>query len=191
MTDAPRPDHDSTVIPGPLAARILERASELDAVQGPAARVAELRAAALEAGISAPAFDAALEEMQRAQQVAAVRAYAPAPLVVSRKRRLWGVVSGIIALLIGGVVVARMVLPAPTVATVEEAFLLRCLAPGDAAALVRPIISDASSMVRINPGQSPNVITVRTTADRMARVKELIAAQDGTGASCVAPTPPR
>lgn len=188
--DPSSPRADGTELPGPLAARILERASELDAVQGPAARVAELRAAALEAGISERAFDAALEEMQRAQHAAAANALPSAQLVVSRKRRLVGVVAGVFAALIGAFAVLRMVMPPSTAATVEEAFLLRCLAPGDAAALVRPIVSDANSRVTINPTQSPNVLTVRTTPDRMARVKAMIAAQDGNGASCTPPTPP-
>ena len=175
------------MLSGTLATRVLERASEIDAQGGPPARVAELRAAALEAGISASAFDAALKEMQHAQQSAAARV--PGMPIASRRRWLWGVTTGLVMFFIGGLLVTRMVAPpSSTAATTEEAFLLQCLSPADAAALVRPIISDASSSVRITDA-APNTITISATADRMARVQEVLATQDA--ASCALPPMPQ
>jgi hypothetical protein len=51
---------DLQVLPDREAARLLARASELDAERRAGTPVTELRAAAAEAGISAPAFEAAL-----------------------------------------------------------------------------------------------------------------------------------
>ena len=48
----------------PTAARLLAQASELDQLHASGSAVADLRASATEAGIAAPAFDAALAEMQ-------------------------------------------------------------------------------------------------------------------------------
>jgi cytoskeletal protein RodZ len=58
-----RRDHD--VLPQAVSDRVLARASELDAALRSGASVVQLRAAALEAGISGEAFDAALAEVQR------------------------------------------------------------------------------------------------------------------------------
>ena len=57
---------DSEFLPDRQAARLLERASEMDVARTGGSSVADLRAAAAEAGISAHSFDAALAEMQRA-----------------------------------------------------------------------------------------------------------------------------
>ncbi len=54
-------DRDPEVLSEPAAARLLARASELDELRRAGTSVADLRAAAAEAGISAPAFDAALD----------------------------------------------------------------------------------------------------------------------------------
>jgi len=53
------------VLPDAIASRLLARASELDAVRDDDLAVADLRAAAAEAGISGLAFDAALAELRR------------------------------------------------------------------------------------------------------------------------------
>jgi len=59
------------VIPGELASRLLARASELDALRSDDLAIVDLRAAAAEAGISGPAFDAALSELRRSGRVRA------------------------------------------------------------------------------------------------------------------------
>src|SRR4029450_3028146 len=62
----PKPEAD--VLTEPVAARLLARASELDATGLAGVSVSELRAAAVEAGISTRGFDAALAETQAAEQ---------------------------------------------------------------------------------------------------------------------------
>jgi len=57
------------VIPDELVSRLLTRASELDALRSDDLAIADLRAAAAEAGISGPAFDAALSELRRTGRV--------------------------------------------------------------------------------------------------------------------------
>ena len=61
----PTPD----VLPDAIASRLLARASELDALRDDDLAVADLRAAAAEAGISGPAFDAALSELRSTGRV--------------------------------------------------------------------------------------------------------------------------
>lgn len=68
------------VLPDEIASRLLARASELDALRDDDLAVADLRAAAAEAGISAPAFDAALSELRRTGRV-------PTSVGVPRRRR--------------------------------------------------------------------------------------------------------
>ena len=57
-------DPELRVVSEPIAAQLLAQASELDQLHASGSAVADLRAAATEAGIAAPAFDAALAEMQ-------------------------------------------------------------------------------------------------------------------------------
>jgi hypothetical protein len=52
------------VLPDAIASRLLARASELDALRDDDLAVVDLRAAAAEAGISGPSFDAALGELR-------------------------------------------------------------------------------------------------------------------------------
>ena len=73
-------DRDPEVLSEPAAARLLARASELDELRRAGSTVAELRAAAAEAGISASAFDAALTELKQSGQ-------APLPDVGRQPRR--------------------------------------------------------------------------------------------------------
>ena len=161
------PDRDPQVLSEPTAARLLARASELDELRRAGSTVAELRAAAAEAGISGPAFDAALTEMQ--QQ--AVQAPVPNPI---RKPRRLGRVFGLatasmIALLFG----ARMLFPvpgssAPAAGIAEETILLNCLSRGDAAELVKRQFRTDGSNVTIDMKTSGALI-VRGTPEQVAR----------------------
>lgn len=69
MTNRREPTPAGHVIPDVLASRLLARASELDALRSDDLAIADLRAAAAEAGISGPAFDAALSELRRTGRV--------------------------------------------------------------------------------------------------------------------------
>ena len=51
-----RTEREREILPDPVATRVLQRASELEALSRAGASVAELLAAALEAGISESAF---------------------------------------------------------------------------------------------------------------------------------------
>jgi hypothetical protein len=92
---------DAEVLPAQVAERLLKRASELDAARSAGSAVAELRAAAAEAGISADAFDTALGELQKAEQ-------APAPVAAVSTRR-WR------RMFIGLAVIGALVLAAATI----------------------------------------------------------------------------
>lgn len=109
MTDRNDRPPISNVLPDAIASRLLARASELDALRNDDVAVADLRAAAAEAGISAPAFDAALAELRHTGRV-------PANDGLPRRRR--GVRSGA-ALLAGAVVIAAGILvtrlPSPSI----------------------------------------------------------------------------
>ncbi|HEY0023326.1 MAG TPA: hypothetical protein VGB24_10465 [Longimicrobium sp.] len=168
---------------------LLARASELDAVRWGGSSVADLRASAAEAGISAEAFDAALAEFQRTP-----RAGGPA----SPRRSRWALGAGAVALLLAGMLVGSGTGRrggggvAPGVPTIEEAIVLRCLAPGDAAELVRPVLQDRSSRVLVNPAHAPRVITIRATPALLRQAKAVLAEHEGAGSgTCAVPPPAR
>ena len=71
MTNRREPTPAGNTLPDALASRLLARASELDALRSDDLAIADLRAAAAEAGISGPAFDAALSELRRTGRVRA------------------------------------------------------------------------------------------------------------------------
>jgi hypothetical protein len=90
-----------------VATRLLTRASELDAAIRAGAQIAELRAAAMEAGISTEAFDKAVAELREGQ--AQVPAVSVPPV---RRSRLKAIVAGLVALIVIMLLaVARMVIP--------------------------------------------------------------------------------
>jgi hypothetical protein len=151
---------------------LLSRAAELDGAQS--TQVGTLRAAAIEAGIQPEAFDAALAE---------VRAGGATP---AQSPRGWLMLSGAlgVAVLLAFGIVAASIDVRPSVRTVEQTFMLRCLAPGDAAAVVRPLMNSAASQIVISP-HAPHVLTVRTTPDQMQRVRAALDRQDG--AACQTP----
>lgn len=65
MIPGREPGPNAEVLPDAVASRLLTRASELDAMHADSLNVADLRAAASEAGISEAAFEAALGELRR------------------------------------------------------------------------------------------------------------------------------
>jgi len=69
VTNPREPTAAGNVIPEELASRLLARASELDVLRSDDLTIVDLRAAAAEAGISGPAFDAALSELRRTGRV--------------------------------------------------------------------------------------------------------------------------
>jgi hypothetical protein len=188
VTDPTRPPPERELLNSATSRRLLERAAELDAEHRAGSELERLRAAAAEAGISATAFDAALEEMRRE----AVQPPEPSPSRRSRKRLVSFATAIAIAipfLLVGALVFRRTVVE-PRSTTPElsaQVFTLRCLPAGDAAELIRPLIQDARSAVIVSPGQATRTLRVRTTPEQMERVRALIEQRD---AACALPTPP-
>lgn len=196
-----RPSHgpgsapESQLVSDPIAARILARASELDASQASGVMVAELRAAAAEAGISDRAFNTALAEMHEEQEPAA------AP-VRPRNTRVARAMAIVAALGLATLFVGRLVIPSKQ--TVESAGLqftphpisINCLAPGEAASLVRPLLTLPQNSVIVNSGSAARMLTVFATAEQMTRVYALLEQYEQPGSvACaarpaVAPTAP-
>ena len=95
---------DAEVLPEQVASRLLTRASELDAAQRAGTVVAELRAAATEAGISPTAFDAALSELHEG------KAQVPDEIKPRRRVPMWAFTAVVAALTIGALFVALMLI---------------------------------------------------------------------------------
>ena len=182
---APLPE----VVPQPVAARLLARASELDAAYAADMPVADLRAAAVEAGISARAFEAALDEVQRADP-----GLVAGPVVGprrTRRSRAWLLGAAMAVLLVGGGLAVERSQPAAEsytgAAMVDEAILLRCLSPGEAAALVRPLVPLRANAITINPTRAPRILNVHATPAQLRELHALLDRYEGAGsAACVA-----
>lgn len=179
---------DPEVLSKPVAERLLERASELDAaLRGGTLAVSELRSAATEAGISPQAFDAALAELRHEE-------VAPSPNVMAqppRRRWRWGWAAGAAALVaVGSLGVAR-VFPADVAGApmLEKAFLLRCLSPDQAAALIRPVLDLPTNTIVHSPAAS-GVLTIRATSSQLEKVRSVLDPYEGAGSAACARTPP-
>lgn len=182
-------NRDDEVLSDPVAARLLDRASQLDAALRTGAPVAELRAAAAEAGISAAAFEAALAEMRAEDEQRTPRA-------VDRTRRAWArpLVVGLLGLAaFASMAVVRTPTPAgeaaASVPTVEQSFLLRCLSPGEAAELIRPLLQLPANTIVHAPARAPRVLRVTGTAEQMASVKALLDKHESAGSAACASRP--
>lgn len=184
-------ERDAEILPEPVATRLLARASELDAARGAGAEVAELRAAAAEAGITTRAFDAALAEL-RGSGEAQVPELSGRP---RRRPRMTALAVGVVALIaVGALAVARGSAPAgaATLAAapiVEEALLLRCLSPGEAAELIRPLLQLPTNSVAYSPARASRVLTIRATSAQMQRVRSMLEQYEGAGSAACAPYP--
>lgn len=166
-------ERERKILPDPVATRVLERASELEALRRAGASVAELRAAALEAGISESAFEEALGEIQRAEAASAPEVRRP-----TRSRLRIGAAVAALALILSGIFVTRMVAPAPP-AVVEETFTLRCMPANEAASMLRPILLETGSIsfsMRI-----PTELTISGTPEQLRQAREILAEQDVAG----------
>ena len=170
-----RPGPPETVLSEPAAARLLARASELDAALKGGTSIATLRAAAAEAGISSTAFETALAEAQAEGQPQGSAA------ATRRRPRLWSWLAGASLLVVGILTVAvqRSVGPA---GTIERSLQVRCLSPQDAAELIRPYL-DRTSAVSIPP--SPDVLRIRATPAQIDRIRALLDRAEDASTSCV------
>ena len=143
-------ESNSEVLSNPVAERLLERASELDAaLRGGTPAVSELRSAATEAGISPQAFDAALAELRDTEEASAPNVTAPPPA----RRRTWALAAAVMALIAVGTlgVARRAPVDAAGAPMIERAFLVRCLSADQAAALIRPVLDLPTNTVVVSP----------------------------------------
>lgn len=164
--------------------RLLERATELDSAYRASGTVAELRAAAIEAGISGAAFDAALAELRDAERSRVPVAQAP-----TRQRRPWrAVAAAIMALLaIGSVGLARNAPPtSASTLIIEESIELRCLSSSQAAELARPYLGLPTNTVTYSPERRPGVLTIRATREQVDNVRAALNRNDGAGSPACA-----
>lgn len=191
MPNRPPAQPDREVLSEPAVARLLARASELDAAGRAGSAVDDLRAAAAEAGISAGAFDAALAELRGSEN-----ATVPDRPAESRRRsHVWAIAVAVAALMVAGA--AWMVVrkaPAgddgvPRNSIVEEAILLRCLSPGEAAGLIRPVLPLRGNTIMLSPANAPRVITIRAPAAQLNDVKSLLERYEGAGSSACTARP--
>ena len=190
MSNSPR-DPRIDNLPAAQAARLLERASELDAARRNELTVAELRAAALEAGISAEAFEATLAEMQTAP--AQARPVDDRP----QRRGRWTLSLAAIGIVLVGLVgVSReradVAAAEPALAgMVEESIILQCLTPGEAAVLLRPVLRDGASTVTASR-TAPRVLTIRARPAGLEQAKQVLAEHERSGTTaCGASTDTR
>ena len=195
------PELDAGLLPADAAARLLARASELDMalrdsdavldhhVANDVRAVTDLRTAAIQAGISARAFDVALAEMIGTEQ-ARVPDGSEAP---RRLFRMWTLAAAAATLIAVGTVALEQSWPwRPAVPTVDEAFVLRCMTAEDAVPLILPVIGDLRNTEFTSNQRTPRVLTVRTTQANMRNVRSVLAEHEGTGspATCVPRTAP-
>ena len=178
MPHRPSSDPDREILHDEAAARLLERASELDATDT-GATVTELRSAATEAGISPGAFDAALAELRRREEKPAVDVDKPQR---GRVRTAILTVAAAIVFGISEITVTRLIpSSAGQVASplIEQAFALRCITPAEAIELVRPLIGDATTTVRYSPAHTPGILVIRATPAQIETARSKLAPYEG------------
>jgi len=179
LVDHRRVEPDAEVLSARVAERLLKRASELDAVRNSGTAVAELRAAAAEAGISADAFDAALGELQKADQ-----APSPVSAVSTRRwRRLFFGLAGVGAIVLA---LATIVIPMRSVAPattnmVQQTIQLNCLSADKALELIRPLLTDPANTI-VRPGNSSSTLIIRATPEQLQNVRSALAQVDNAQA---------
>lgn len=167
-----RPDEE--FVPERLRERLLERASEIDARE---ARVADLRAAATEAGISQRAFDAALEEMRLTRE-----------LRTEKRKRTRGMrllltflASAGFTILVGSYVIPRTIAPptysapgtpagTPTYHTQD--YGTGCLTEQQALDIARPLLTDRVNTISYS--RTDGRLLIGATAEQHERVQRAL-----------------
>jgi len=174
MTDSRRPEE---LLPKAVAERLLARASELDANS---ATITELRAAAVEAGISAHAFDAALAEVQQAKAVET-----PAPPMVRRRTvlRLGAAAAAVLAVFLAfAMVIVPSRQPVPAPGMTPFSLTPACISAEQAASVARPLL-DPSGTVEAH-GSSLRIVG---TNAQIQHIQSAIEAYERSTAACAVP----
>lgn len=162
---------DAEVLSETVRTRLLERASELDAAYRTGGTVAELRAAAVEAGISAPAFETALAELRDAEQSKLEGAGQP-----RRRSRGWGAIAAVVGLVaVGTLGVSRRTTPADAAAPIiDQRFVLRCVSPETAFELVRPLLQSPMNTIVYSLAAGERVLTISGTREQVEAVRSVL-----------------
>ena len=181
----------------PLAARLLQCASEIDATGQSGATVAELRHAAQAAGISEQAFDAALAELQQAQQPTTLRTD-PAPPRFSRMLRvatLWALVLVVPLVTLFTMRANRVKADAGAEGLVDATITLTCLSASEASERLRALVleearrgnRDGKMRISFN-SRDPRVLQVHATPAWVARMRATLAElENAPGTVCTLP----
>jgi len=183
MADSSNRDPDREVLSGKAAEQLLARAAELDLHHTGGAEIANLRAAAVEAGIRPEAFDAALAEMRKP------RVDPRAQLRYGTSPRKWMIFGGAVVALAVGIVISTVVRhPKPAdlsvphapfvspIAMVNETFQLHCLSSEQAGVVVAPLLGQGGEII---PSRTAGVIAVRIMQDHIAAVRSALDKADG------------
>jgi hypothetical protein len=173
MTDFRHPEE---LLPKAVADRLLARASELDANS---ASIAELRAAATEAGISGHAFDAALAEVRQAKTAEVLDASARRRTSPLFKFLVGGLGAFVVLLGLGMVIIPSRATPVRP-ARAEHQVQLRCITPERAAELARPFV-DGSSTVVAHPGGDLFIVG---TTDQIEKIQSAIDEYERSSVAC-------
>ena len=168
MTDR-RMEPDAEVLPANVAERVLKRASELDAVHATGTAIAELRAAAAEAGISEHAFEAALGELQQGG-----RAPGPAPSTKRWLRLFIGLATvGAVVLAAAMFVIPARLAPRATPGMAEHTIQLNCAPADQVMERIRPLLTDPNNTM-VRAGNTASSIIVRVTPEQLQKVQSVV-----------------
>jgi hypothetical protein len=167
---------------------LLQRASEIDATGQSGATVAELRHAAQAAGISEQAFDAALAELQQAQQPAPMRTDRQ-PTRYSRLVRiaaLWALVLGVPLAALFTMRANRVKADAGAERLVDATIQLACLSARDATQRLQALMLEEArrgnrdGKMRISfSSREPRVLQVHASPAWVSRMRAHIAELEG------------
>lgn len=192
MANPPVRQPEPNVLTDAMATEVLARASELDQQRASGTAVSDLRTAATEAGITADSFDAALAELQ-------ARSYGSGQQLRGRARRRMGVIiASTAAVLLASLVTLAAIrrrsvsdVQAAPSRLIDEAIVLQCLTPDEAAELIRPVPNLRQVRVVIRPAQAPRLIALTATAVQLQQVKALLAPYEAPGSPTCATPPTR
>lgn len=147
--------------------------------------MADLRAAAAEAGISSQAFEAALAEYQAG---ASAPAHGTRPDFQRRTSR-WALAAVAAAVIIFGL--TMIVIPIAVsrgsetrpVAMTQVVISLQCLSPTAAAELIRPILNLDENLVIASGQPNTRQLTVTANSQQWESISDPLAKEDGAGSN--------
>jgi hypothetical protein len=190
----------------PVANRLLERASEIDARLRAGSTVAELREAANAAGISAEAFEAALAEVQLEGKKVPVMVFEPAapPQPKFNYRRFFTTISLQLIIVLVPLILykyntsKRVRSVSASAASGIEAYQheiqLRCLSAEEASSIVKPIVmqkgSAASGFRMAMRSSQPGVLRMTASDELLQEIRTaLTKAENDPARTCTLEAP--